>query len=61
MFTSLKIAITNIETLIPKAVRARIFDYAITMLLSVILIISCLALAFYRLNEQFVKISDMLP
>ena len=61
MFTSLKMAITNIETLFPKAVRARIFDYAITIVLSVIFITSCLVLVFYRLNEQIIKISDMLP
>ena len=61
MFTSLKMAITNIDALIPKAVRVRILDYAITMLLSVVLIVGCLVLVFYRLNEQFVKIGDMLP
>ena len=61
MFTSLKMAIINIETLIPKGVRSRIFDYAITMLLLVIFIASCLVLVLYRLNEQFVKISNMLP
>ena len=61
MFTSLKMSIINIGTIIPKAVRSRIFDYAITMLLSVIFITSCLVLVFYKLNEQFVKISDTLP
>jgi hypothetical protein len=61
MFTSLKKSITNIRTAIPEAVRARIMDYAITMLLSAVFITICLALVFERLNKEFVKISNLLP
>jgi hypothetical protein len=61
MFASLKKSITNIKTAIPEAVRARVMDYAITMLLSAVFITSCLVLVFDRLNKEFVKISNLLP